>query len=543
MLDRAHARARAAHRCAADRRRERRQLVGVLATRAAARPRSRRRPRTGATAAIASATLSAFSPPDRITGTRGGRDSRARAPSENVSPVPPRHARRRSCRAGGSRCGTRASAWTSAPLRTRAALITLQPVRRAASAQNAGPSSPCSWSIVSPTASATAATSSSVGVDEHADDLGPPLDRGGDLGRGLVERAAPRRAAARRSSRSPTRRRSTARCGVVERGDAAELDPGRSRQHIVADGSAPRSARGRRPRCRASASAPRRSAPRRRRPPRSSRELRAASEPGFGDDQRAGRDSRRAARTCARVSTSSVVRSRLLIPIDAGAERRARPRARARRGPRPARSSPSSRASSCSARSSPRVERGDDQQDRVGAGRDRLVHLVGVDDEVLAQERQADGGARRAQIVERAAEAALLGQHRQRRGAAALVGARRRPRARGPRGSRPADGERRLCSAITDSPGRASASRNERSAAPAAPRRRSSAASGSARGGAPTLELARASRGSRRGRSRRQLARAPRRTARASPPRAPSSIARSRRPHARRPASRRAPPA
>ncbi len=55
-------------------------------------------------------------------------------------------------------------AWISAPLRTRAALITRQPVRRAASAQNDGPSSPWSWSIVSPTSSAVRATSSSVGL-------------------------------------------------------------------------------------------------------------------------------------------------------------------------------------------------------------------------------------------------------------------------------------------------------------------------------------------------------------------------------------------
>ena len=40
------------------------------------------------------------------------------------------------------------------------------------------------------------------------------------------------------------------------------------------------------------------------------------------------------------------------------------------------------------ASSSSRLERGDDQQDRVGAGGRRLVELVGVDDEVLAQDRQ-----------------------------------------------------------------------------------------------------------------------------------------------------------
>ena len=52
------------------------------------------------------------------------------------------------------------------------------------------------------------------------------------------------------------------------------------------------------------------------------------------------------------------------------------------------------------------VERGDDEQDRVGAGHRRLVHLVGVDDEVLAQDRQRAGRARLAQVVERAAEVA-----------------------------------------------------------------------------------------------------------------------------------------
>ena len=69
-----------------------------------------------------------------------------------------------------------------------------------------------------------------------------------------------------------------------------------------------------------------------------------------------------------------------------------------------------------------RLERGDDQQHRVGAGRGRLVHLVGVDDEVLAQQRQLRCGARLAQVVERAAEVRGLREDRQRRGAAALVG-------------------------------------------------------------------------------------------------------------------------
>ena len=55
------------------------------------------------------------------------------------------------------------------------------------------------------------------------------------------------------------------------------------------------------------------------------------------------------------------------------------------------------------ARSS-RLERGDDQQHRVGARGRGLVDLVGVDDEVLAQDRQRRRRARLAQVVQRAAE-------------------------------------------------------------------------------------------------------------------------------------------
>src|SRR6185503_19619359 len=49
----------------------------------------------------------------------------------------------------------------SAPPRTRAALTIFAPVRRATSPQYAGPSSPWSWTIVRPSASAVPVTSSS----------------------------------------------------------------------------------------------------------------------------------------------------------------------------------------------------------------------------------------------------------------------------------------------------------------------------------------------------------------------------------------------
>ena len=106
------------------------------------------------------------------------------------------------------------------------------------------------------------------------------------------------------------------------------------------------------------------------------------------------------------------------------------------------------------------VERGDDQQHRVGAGGARLVQLVGVDDEVLAQHRQRAGGAGGAQVLERAVEVGLLGEHetrrrrrRARRRATSSAHDRRRSR------SDPAEGERRLNSAITARPGAASAAR------------------------------------------------------------------------------------
>ena len=52
----------------------------------------------------------------------------------------------------------------SAPEPIRSALITRAPVRSATAVQNAGPSSPCSCTYVSPIASVALTTSSSVGL-------------------------------------------------------------------------------------------------------------------------------------------------------------------------------------------------------------------------------------------------------------------------------------------------------------------------------------------------------------------------------------------
>ena len=103
------------------------------------------------------------------------------------------------------------------------------------------------------------------------------------------------------------------------------------------------------------------------------------------------------------------------------------------------------------------LQRRDDQQQHVGAVRPRLVDLVRADDEVLAQHRDRHRGAHRVQIVERAVEPALLGEHADDAGAAVLVGARRAPPDRGSSPAAPRDGLARLTSAITPMPGARSA--------------------------------------------------------------------------------------
>ena len=73
------------------------------------------------------------------------------------------------------------------------------------------------------------------------------------------------------------------------------------------------------------------------------------------------------------------------------------------------------------------------------------------------------GGAGGAQVLERAAEMGLVGEHRERGGAAALVGADLLGDGRASAEISPALGERRLNSAISERPGRTSASLKGRS--------------------------------------------------------------------------------
>ena len=58
-------------------------------------------------------------------------------------------------------------------------------------------------------------------------------------------------------------------------------------------------------------------------------------------------------------------------------------------------------------------DRGDDEQDRVGADRAGLVHLDLVDDEVLAQHRELAGVPGAMEVVDRAAEVRTVGEDRE----------------------------------------------------------------------------------------------------------------------------------
>ena len=67
------------------------------------------------------------------------------------------------------------------------------------------------------------------------------------------------------------------------------------------------------------------------------------------------------------------------------------------------------------------VEHGGDQENGIGAGNARLVDLVGIEDEVLAQQRQPHLFADQGQIAEMAEKKVLVGQHRQAGGAVLLI--------------------------------------------------------------------------------------------------------------------------
>ena len=151
-------------------------------------------------------------------------------------------------------------------------------------------------------------------------------------------------------------------------------------------------------------------------------------------------------------STSSVLRLRALTPTSSAPTARARPTSSSSwTSVRTVR--PSSRACSCRSFSERVVERGHDQQHQVGPGGAGLEQLVAGDDEVLAQQRasaprRARRGGRRG--CRRSAAARSAPRSRRRRPAAYAAAS---AAGSGMSASAPLLGDRRLTSAITDSPG------------------------------------------------------------------------------------------
>ena len=71
-----------------------------------------------------------------------------------------------------------------------------------------------------------------------------------------------------------------------------------------------------------------------------------------------------------------------------------------------------------------RSQRGNDEQNRIGACGPRLENLIPVDDEVLPQNRQGCGASDRDQVIQAAVEESRLRQHRDGRRACLVIAAR-----------------------------------------------------------------------------------------------------------------------
>ena len=176
--------------------------------------------------------------------------------------------------------------------------------------------------------------------------------------------------------------------------------------------------------------------------------------PALGDDDPIARR-RATSSSCARRSIANVERSRALIPIRRAERDRALELVR-RRAPRRECPCRAPRAAAISVARRRVVEVAKEQQRRVGARLARRAQVVLGREEALREQRQRRRRARRSQVVQVAAEA-LVDEHGDRRRAGALERAASAAGSASGRRS-PADGERRLTSAIAAEPGAASAS-------------------------------------------------------------------------------------
>ena len=107
-------------------------------------------------------------------------------------------------------------------------------------------------------------------------------------------------------------------------------------------------------------------------------------------------------------------------------------------------------------------ERGGDEQHRVGAHQARVADISLPDGEVLAKHGNIDCGPGASEVVGRPAEVVSVGEDREARGPALLVGLRQQRRVEISGASAPFEGERRLISAMTDRPSGWSARANPR---------------------------------------------------------------------------------
>src|SRR5579875_1216675 len=352
----------------------------------------------------------------RTRGPEGTLRARSHA---KVSPVPPgtpgtwESSRWKSVRKG-------ASAWTSARERTRAALMTRHPVRRAASVQNTGPSSPWNWSIVSPTSSATRTTWSSVGLTNTPtiwtwrrwtaaiSTAAGRRQRRRDCGHWMSPSAqAPAATAASASSGRVMPQNLILGAGACTAFTVGAAGSAQQRaQRILHVGGAHEGladehgvdARGAHP-----------------------VDVRAGAQPRLGDDGGAGRHLLAQLEGALEIDPER----REVAVVDADHAGREPPRAlelgRVVDLDEDVEPVPGGVAEQ---RAELVVgERGDDEQDRVGAARRGLRDLVLTDDEVLAQQRQRRRAPGPGEILERAPEADVLGEHRDGPRTPALVGA------------------------------------------------------------------------------------------------------------------------
>ncbi len=129
--------------------------------------------------------------------------------------------RGRGRRAGGGRSCTGTAPAPRAASFARTAFMTFKPLRRAASAQYEGPSSPWNWRIVSGTLASVASTLVEGRVHEHAGDLDPAPVSGRDLRRGLE--IARRGLSSKKFSPSAQAPLRDGELGVAGPGDSADL--------------------------------------------------------------------------------------------------------------------------------------------------------------------------------------------------------------------------------------------------------------------------------------------------------------------------------